>query len=101
MIQGIRADRNIPVINHLFHADNLLLFFKVDAKSCEAVRKILKDFAALSGLNVCGIYGFQSKYPRSFQKIMGNSLGIQVSNRIDKYLGTYIDDFEDKKLITR
>ena len=51
-IQGVRACRNAPRINHLMFVDDLILFFKVSDHSCQVMNSILSEFQTLSRLRV-------------------------------------------------
>lgn len=47
--QGIKISRRAPSINHLFFADDALLFFKADKKGCTNIIQILTNFGRISG----------------------------------------------------
>lgn len=46
--QPIKASQSGPAFTHLFFADNLVLFAKVDYINCSVVRDVLDDFCCLS-----------------------------------------------------
>ena len=61
----VRASRGGQTFSHLFFADDLVLFAKVDLRNCTSVRETLDTFCELSGqkvsLNKSKVY-FSPKY---------------------------------------
>ncbi|XP_021843644.2 uncharacterized protein [Spinacia oleracea] len=49
LFKGIKVSRRAPSINHLFFADDAMLFFKADEESCVNLKKIIEDFGRISG----------------------------------------------------
>ena len=45
----VRASRSGPSFSHVFFADDLMLFAKVDYKNCEATTEVLDKFCSLVG----------------------------------------------------
>lgn len=45
----VKASRSGPSFSYLFFADDLMLFAKVNAKNCNAIRDVLDTFCNLSG----------------------------------------------------
>ena len=44
----VRASRSGPSFSHVFFADDLMLFAKVDRKNCEAIIEVLDNFCNLA-----------------------------------------------------
>ena len=44
----VKASRGGPTFSHLFFANDLVLFTKVDRKNCVAVREVLDSFCSIS-----------------------------------------------------
>lgn len=48
----IKASQNGPAFSHIFFADDLMLFAKVDWKNFVAIREVLDSFCELSGQKI-------------------------------------------------
>ena len=50
LIQGVKNSRQASRINHLFYANDLIVFFKTITKSCNKLSKVIVDFGKASRL---------------------------------------------------
>lgn len=86
----LKASRKNIGISHLFFADDLMLFAKVDEESCEAILEVLNNFCEESGQKVSleksRVY-FSPNVQAEFREETCAKLGIQAMTSIGKYLG--------------
>lgn len=90
LMRGIRASQNSNRINHLFFADDALLFIRNKQRDIEYVREILATFEAASGQQINLAKSplfFSANTPNSQKVLYGNMLGMQVVEKLDSYLG--------------
>ncbi|XP_016676373.2 uncharacterized protein [Gossypium hirsutum] len=89
-IKGIRASKDGPRINHLFFADDALLFVKNKRSEVEAFTKILDSFERMSGqsinLDKSMVY-FSPNTPVSQRTSLSGLLRMKVVANLDSYLG--------------
>ena len=75
--------------SHLFFADDIILFGKVDPATCEAILEVLRKFCAESGQKISlekyRIY-FSPNVNESLKKEVCDKLGIWETHDIGKYL---------------
>ncbi|KAF7834570.1 hypothetical protein G2W53_009429 [Senna tora] len=93
-IRGIKIGREAPTINHLMYADDVLLFFKADKKSCEAVKILLHQFGTMSGLwmnNWKSEIRFSPNISPQGARALSNIVNCCHVDHISKYLGGFID----------
>ncbi|KAF7832322.1 uncharacterized protein G2W53_014655 [Senna tora] len=93
-IKGIKVGRSAPPINHLFFADDSMIFFKANIDSCKSITDIWKDFGMMSGLCINKDkteVKFSPNTPRRFQKLLSEILDCRTTDRFQKYLGAKID----------
>ena len=77
-------------ISHLFFADDLILFAKVEEKACEAISEVLNRFCEESGQKVSiekSIIYFSPNVQKGISEEICSKLGIQATTNIGKYLG--------------
>lgn len=90
LIRGIKASQNGPRINHLFSADDALLFVRNKVNEVEKVKHIISNFEGASGQNInllkSMIY-FSPNTPSDHCNSLGNILGMGIVDSIDNYLG--------------
>ncbi|KAA3457072.1 reverse transcriptase [Gossypium australe] len=90
IIKGIRASKDGPRINHLFFADDTLLFVRNNLSEVRACMKILDSFRRMSGQSINAnksMVCFSLKTP-IHQKVEANGLfRMKVVDNLDSYLG--------------
>lgn len=86
----VKASQGGIGFSHLFFADDLVLFTKVDRKNCLAVCEVLDSFCSMSGEKV------SNEKPRVFfspnvsgqdRVVFGDILGFRSTSSLGKYLG--------------
>ena len=86
----LKAFRDNIGISHLFFADDLILFTKVDEDSCEAISKVLDEFCEESSQKVSveksRIY-FSPNVQAELKREVCSRLDIQATANIGNYLG--------------
>lgn len=99
-VPGIKIARNSPRVNHIFFADDNIVFFKANLNSCQAIQQLLTSFAHHSGLakndsksQVC----LSPNTPRKFVKLMSKTLKCNSADTIGIYLGNCLDGKDYKQ----
>ncbi|KAK5775495.1 hypothetical protein PVK06_043391 [Gossypium arboreum] len=90
LIKGIRAGRNGPRINHLFFADDDLLFVRHRKCDVKKVVNILEYFCKVSGQEVNkdkSMIMFSPKTPMDRRHLFSSMLGMRMVDKLDAYLG--------------
>lgn len=86
----LKASRENIGVSHLFFADDLILFAKVEDKVCMAIMEVLKRFCEEFGQKVSleksRIY-FSPNVQDGVREVISSRLGIQATTNIGKYLG--------------
>ena len=93
-IEGVwkpfKASRENVGISHLFFADDLILFAKINEEACEVILEVLRIFCNESGQKVSleksRIY-FSPNVEAEVRDEVCEKLGIQATTIIGKYLG--------------
>ncbi|XP_055961043.1 uncharacterized protein LOC130015280 [Mercurialis annua] len=89
-ITGGSVCRGGPKINHLFFADDSVLFVKATVRECTAIKRIISVFEEASGQVVNGDKSelcFNAATPPSNRQAVQNILGYKVVTHFKKYLG--------------
>ncbi|KAA3483070.1 reverse transcriptase [Gossypium australe] len=87
---GIRASVHGPRINHLFFADDALLFVRNKNSELECFMHILKNFFYMSGQEINfkkSMILFSPNTPNDMKCICNNILNMRIVEKLDKYLG--------------
>ena len=86
----VKASRSGPSFSHLFFADDLVLFAKANAKSCNAIREVLDTFCRCSGQTVSDtksrVY-FSPNIDSDDREAFSDMLGFHQTDCLGKYLG--------------
>ena len=86
----LKASRGNLKISHLFFADDLVLFAKVNKEICEAIPDVLRNFCLESGqkvsLDKSRIY-FSPNVALELKERVCESFGMLETNNFGKYLG--------------
>ncbi|KAL3512213.1 hypothetical protein ACH5RR_024930 [Cinchona calisaya] len=95
LMPPLRASRFGPQVLMLAFADDCILFFKTDRKSCEPIEKLLQNFEQASGQklnrNKSSLY-FSPNTPRQDQRMVRRLFGVQKAKEKDRYLGSFIQE---------
>ena len=79
-----------------------MIFFRVTQDSCQRLNQILQEFGRLPRLQINknkSLTWFSENAPRNVKYRMAKILRIKMVDMIDKYLGSYVDCFDDKRKI--
>ncbi|KAA3480405.1 reverse transcriptase [Gossypium australe] len=90
MIKGIRASINGPHINHLFFADDALLFIRNKKRDVEEIVSIFENFSRDSGQEINkdkSMIMFNPKTPVASRHLFSSILGMRNVDKLDSYLG--------------
>lgn len=86
----VKASQGRMAFSHLFLADDLMLFARVDRKNCVAMREVLDSFCELSGQKVSQeksqVY-FSPNVLADGRIDLCNILGFRLTPSLGKYLG--------------
>ena len=86
----VKASTSGPAFSHLFFADDLLLFAKVDPQNCLAVREALDEFCLISGQKINPSKSkvfFSPNINEDLRTEYCEVLGFQPTNNLGSYLG--------------
>ena len=86
----ITAARSRLAFSHIFFADDLMLFAKVGLKNYQSIKEVLENLCDLSGqkvnLSKSKAY-FSLNVDHVFRRELCNTLGIESTSNLGKYLG--------------
>ena len=87
---SIKASQDGPDFSHIFFADDLMLFAKVDKKNCTAIREVLDSFCEQSGQKINNdksrVY-FSPNVNLEKRTELCEILGFRSTPSLGKYLG--------------
>ncbi|KAK9990873.1 hypothetical protein SO802_025858 [Lithocarpus litseifolius] len=86
----MKASRTNVEISHLFFADDLMLFAKVDKKCAASIKRVLNQFCLESGQAISEVKSriyFSPNTPNSMKENIYETLGIHATTCLGKYLG--------------
>ncbi|XP_048494745.1 uncharacterized protein LOC125494904 [Beta vulgaris subsp. vulgaris] len=92
--EGIKISRLGPSVSHLFFADDSLIFFKANPKSCDGVKNIVSEFSRLSGEVINyhkSLIMFSPNTPHNSRQQMRALINTPVADSLGKYLGANIE----------
>ena len=88
--QPVKASQSGPAFSHLFFANDLILFAKVDWVNCVAIKDVLDTFCSISGQIVSEaksrVY-FSPNVDRATRESLCDILGFASTPYLGKYLG--------------
>ena len=88
--QPVKASQGGPTFSHIFFADDLVLFAKVNATNCIAISETIDEFCRLSGQTVSKakskVY-FSPNVDRESRESLCDILGFSSTPSLRKYLG--------------
>ncbi|KAL9691162.1 hypothetical protein QQ045_011581 [Rhodiola kirilowii] len=89
-VHGIRIARDVPLVSHLFFADDRLVYLKADVDEARQLKEILNKYERLSGQKI-NIEKSEMVCSRNtedgLKESIINLLGIKVVEKHSKYLG--------------
>ncbi|KAF7841821.1 reverse transcriptase [Senna tora] len=94
-LTGIKFARRGPAISHLMYADDTILFFRADDLNCSSVKQAIDMYATLAGqqLNYDKPFlVFSPNTSRTVKDRIASQLGVAVSNKIGRYMGSFVDN---------
>lgn len=98
-VMGIKIGRSSPRINHMFFADDNIVFFKANINSCQTIHQLLTNFVRFSRLvkndNKSQV-NFSPNTPAKFVRLMRKILRCKHSTTIGVYLGNCLDGENQK-----
>ncbi|KAL0402409.1 UNVERIFIED_CONTAM: putative ribonuclease H protein [Sesamum latifolium] len=89
-LKGVKVCRNAPSISHLFYADDLTIFCRVDAENAKTVRQSLAKFENWSSQNANNrksFVHFSGNVPNRQRRIILDILQMPQCNHQAKHLG--------------
>ncbi|KAF7802015.1 reverse transcriptase [Senna tora] len=92
---GVKFARRGPTISHLMYADDTILFFKADDINCALVKKAIDMYANLAGQQLNYDKSFLVFSPNTSRVVkyrIAQNLGVAISTKIGRYLGTFVDN---------
>ena len=93
-IQGINLQRGKMPISHLFFANDILLFMKLNKKTLEQLKEVLESFCKMSGQKINDSKSIMTVSPNcnsEEREDLQHKFKIQIKDKIGKYLGIPID----------
>ena len=79
-----------------------MVFLKANSNGCTKVKQVVREFGDMPGLKLNAkksVVNSTQALQVPFKGMMSQNPRVQLVANIGKYLGSYIDDFKDKKLI--
>lgn len=99
-LEGVQFAIRGPWVSHLMYVDDIVLFLKVSHDSCEANKETLDDFFKASGLSLNHMKSsviFSPNTLRVLKEDCSNLMGCNVSNKLIRYLGVFVDDHKEHR----
>ncbi|XP_028789810.1 uncharacterized protein LOC114745811 [Neltuma alba] len=92
--KGLSLSRGSVPISHLLFADDTLLVIRADEQSFALVNQVLDKYSYLAGQKINktkSLMVFSPNVPHDSKIKLSKFLGINFTNHLGKYLGTYVD----------
>ncbi|CAL1384015.1 unnamed protein product [Linum trigynum] len=99
-IQGIKLNRNCPVVSHCLFADDTVIFGKASMREASQIMNILNQYGSVTGqeINVAKSSVFFSKNtPEAIKDLITTHFGFPPTICHDKYLGVPTEWGKSKK----
>lgn len=99
-LRGIRDSRNGLRINHLFFADDALMFVRNKKNDVDCFVNFIRNFASTSGQEINydkSMVLFSPNTPSDQKSYFGDLLGMKIVEKHDKYLSLPISIGNKKK----
>ena len=102
-IKGFKLARDLTPITHLQFADDLFIFAQANEENLERIKFCLDVFSSWSGQKINffkSVIIYSRNTPPYLKSRLANFIGINASNKKEKYLGIPIASGRDKKAAT-
>ncbi|KAF7844561.1 protein DETOXIFICATION 34 [Senna tora] len=99
-----KIGRSSTALAYLMYADDTILFFEVNDRNCQVVKRVLHEYASLAGqqMNIQKSFlVFSSNIPHGRKKEVSGYFNLRFSSSLGKYLGTWINGRESKKQVSQ
>ena len=103
-IKGFKLVRDLTPITHLQFANDLFIFAQVNEENLDRIKYCLDVFSSWSGQKIIFFKSFiiySRNTPYYLKSRLANSIGINASNKKEKYLSIPIASGKDKKGATK
>ncbi|XP_061993460.1 uncharacterized protein LOC133711342 [Rosa rugosa] len=90
VLPGISICKGAPMVNHLLFADDSMLYAKANLQACQAISNVLEVYGKASGQQVNfhkSSVTFSKNVGIVNQRLFASSLGVEVVESHEKYLG--------------
>ena len=91
--RAFRFRQKGPFLSHLFFADDLVLFAKADEGQIRILEEVFHQFCVCSGQKLSkekSVVFFSRNVKPHVVKVLGDAMGMKVTNDLGRYLGVPI-----------
>ena len=102
-INGFKLAKDLTPITHLQFANDLFIFAQVNEENLKRIKYCLDVFSSWSGQNINffkSVIIYNRNTPHYLKSLLANSIGINASNKKEKYLGIPTASSRDKRATT-